>query len=147
MSTPLVTTLNKLVALHPGMKDCKKLTGFLGKLDSGTDDDPLPFSTIVAATDLDFALWCCASAPEYAREWQGYADWCLSLGHDPMEGKRDATRELMGIARNAALAVARRQYQSAIGNTGYSASAMDDALETLRRTEELQKVKFLELCK
>jgi len=82
----LVTTLNKIRKRNPTKYNWKLLLSYLGK--TGADDEPLPFSVIVEATDIEFALWCCRSAPEYNKEWRLFAVWCARRVQHLMKDKR-----------------------------------------------------------
>ena len=70
----ITTTLNRIRAHSPCAPGWAKLLRHLGKTEA--DDEPLPFSAIVASNGLDDALWCCRAEPQYDREWRLYAVWC-----------------------------------------------------------------------
>lgn len=67
----MYTTLNRIRANHPCQDGWEKLLNFLGK--TKADDEPLSFETILKSNGLDDALWCCCTAPEYAKEWRLFA--------------------------------------------------------------------------
>jgi hypothetical protein len=72
--TEFVTTLSRIREHLPCVNGWKRMLESLGK--TTADDEPLPFRVILESNGLDDALWCCRTAPEYAREWRLYAVWC-----------------------------------------------------------------------
>ena len=112
------TTLNKIRAHAPCEEGWEKLLKHLGKTKS--DDEPLPFLTILESNGLDHALWCCRTAPEYDREWRLFAVWCARQVQHLMTDERsikaldvaerfangEATEEELIAARAAAWAAA-----------------------------------------
>lgn len=121
MPHPLTTTLNAILACSP----CKhgfgwrKLLQYLGK--TKADDEALPFETILDSNGLDDALWCCQTAPQYAREWRllavSFARDVIHLVPDPrlLESIEiierfvydNASKEELEAAQNTILAVSR----------------------------------------
>src|SRR3990167_3858671 len=70
----LTTTLNKIRKYKPCKDRWELLLKALKK--TKTDDEPLPFITILDILGLEDALWCCRSAPKYDKDWRLYAVWC-----------------------------------------------------------------------
>jgi len=71
---PITTTLNRIRAHSPCREGWTKLLAYLNK--THADDEPLPFSVILASNGLDDALWCCRAEPQHAKEWRLFAVWC-----------------------------------------------------------------------
>lgn len=70
----ITTTLNRIRAHFPCEGGWRKLLAHLGK--TKADDEPLPFSVILASNGIEDALWCCRAEPQYSREWRLFAVWC-----------------------------------------------------------------------
>ena len=120
---PITTTLNRIRAHSPCTEGWTKLLAYLGK--THADDEPLPFSVILASNGLDDALWCCRAEPQHAKEWRLFAVWCARQ-----------VQHLMADPRSiAALDVAERYANGA---------ATDDELTAARGAAgAAQKVEFL----
>ena len=114
MTMTITTTLNRIRAHSPCAEGWAKLLRHLGKTEA--DDEPLPYSVIVASNGLDDALWCCRAEPQYDREWRLFVVWCARQVQHRMTDPRSiaaidvaeryangkATREELGRARAAA---------------------------------------------
>lgn len=115
----ITTTLNRIRAHSPCREGWTKLLRHLGKTEA--DDEPLPFSTIVASNGLDDALWCCRAEPQHDREWRLFAVWCARQVQHLMTDPRSldaldvaeryangaATQNELTAAQDAAWAAAR----------------------------------------
>ena len=107
----ITTTLNQIRAKSPCKEGWTKLLSTLGK--TAGDDEPLPFSVIVASNGLDDALWCCQCEPDHARVWRLYAVWCARqvqhLMTDPcsIAALDVVERHANGMATDSELAAAR----------------------------------------
>lgn len=77
MDTPkgrVCTTLNRVKSTNVGNTAMEKLLAYLGKTES--DDEPLPYATILTSNGLDDALWCCRAEPQHAPIWRKFAVVC-----------------------------------------------------------------------
>ena len=115
----ITTTLNRIRAHSPCRGGWEKLLRHLGK--THADDEPVPFSVIVASNGLDDALWCCRAEPQHAREWRLFAVWCARQVQRLMTDPRSlaaldvaerfahgkATQDELSAARGAAWDAAR----------------------------------------
>ena len=70
---PITTTLNRIRVHSPCEDGWRTLLAHLGK--SQSDDEPLPYSVIVASNGIEDALWCCRAEPDRP-EWREFARWC-----------------------------------------------------------------------
>jgi len=151
----LHTTLNKIRACHLFNDGWEKLLGHLGK--TSADDEMLPFSVILESNGLDDALWCCRAAPEYYKEWQLFAVWCVRQVQHLMTDPRsitaldvserfangEATQAELDAASAAASAAAWAAASAAASAAAWaaaSAAAWDAAWAAAR---DAQKVEFL----
>jgi hypothetical protein len=125
------TTLNKIKICLPSESRWKKLLKHLGKTEA--DDEPLPFSVIVESNGLDYALWCCRSAPEYDKEWTLYAVWCARQVQHLIADERSlkaiyiAERDANGEAFLWELNAARRAAWAATAEIAANGIATSDA--------------------
>lgn len=103
----ITTTLNHIRAHSPCALGWAKLLKHLGKMTA--DDEPLPYSVIVASNGLDDALWCCRAEPQHSREWRLFAVWCARRVQHLMTDPRSiaaldvAERHANGLATDVEL--------------------------------------------
>lgn len=98
---PVTTTLNRIREHSPCAGGWAKLLRHLGKTQA--DDEPLPFSVILASNGLDDALWCCRAEPQHASLWRHFAVDCAETVKHRMTDERSLN----------ALVVARRHAEGA----------------------------------
>jgi len=134
----LVTTLNKIKKHNPCEDGWKTLLRYLEKTKS--DDEELPFLTILESNGFDGALWCARSAPEYEKEWRLFAVWCARQVQHLMTSNaslaaldvaekytnNDATEDELNSARVAAWAAVSAE-TSAEARAAASAAASAEA--------------------
>ena len=107
----ITTTLNRICEHSQCKDEWANLLAGLGK--TTADDEPLPFTTILAINGLDDALWCCRAEPQYAKEWRllmvAYARRVEHLNTNPnVKNAIDvAERHANGEATNGELHAAR----------------------------------------
>jgi hypothetical protein len=107
----ITTTLNRILEHYQRSNEWANLLAGLGK--TAPDDEPLPFTTILAINGLDDALWCCRAEPQYAKEWRllmvAYARRVEHLNTNPnVKNAIDvAERHANGEATNGELHAAR----------------------------------------
>jgi hypothetical protein len=94
----ITTTLNRIREHSPCVEGWTKLLSHLGKTRS--DDEPLPYSTILDAVGLNDTLWCLRAEPQHAREWRLFAVWCARQVQDLMTDPRSVTA--LGVAERHA---------------------------------------------
>jgi hypothetical protein len=135
----ITTTLNRIREKSPCQKGWTKLLSSLGK--TAGDDEPLPFSVIVASNGLDDALWCCQCEPDHARVWRLYAVWCARQVQHLMTDPRSiaaldvAERHADGLATGLELATARAAAEDATRDAAWAAAwdaARDAAWDAAR---------------
>ena len=121
----ITTTLNQIRAKSPCKEGWTKLLSTLGK--TAGDDEPLPFSVIVASNGLDDALWCCRCEPDHARVWRLYAVWCARQVQHLMTDPRSIAaldvveRHANGMATDSELAAARAAARDAARDAAWDA--------------------------
>jgi hypothetical protein len=108
----MITTTLSRIREHSQCKDeWANLLAGLGK--TTADDEPLPFTTILAINGLDDALWCCRAEPQHEKEWRllmvAYARRVEHLNTNPnVKNAIDvAERHANGEATNGELHAAR----------------------------------------
>ena len=122
------TTLNKIRAYDPCEDGWEKLLKHLGKTKS--DDEPLPFLTILESNGLDHALWCCRTAPEYDREWRLFAVWCARQVQHLMTDERSI--KALDVAERFANGEATEEELIAAWAAAEAAEAARDAARAAR---------------
>ena len=126
------TTLNEIRKYDPCTSGWKKLLSHLGKTNS--DNEPLPFTTILISNGIRDAIWCLRVLPDYdlkvmefklrcARRVEhldksGSARTCLDVVEKFIKGEASAacckSAAAAAAADAAAAAYAEREYQTAI---------------------------------
>lgn len=117
----VTTTLNRIREHSPCHGGWTKLLEHLGK--TKADDEPLPFSVILASNGLDDALWCCRAEPQHASLWRNFAVDCAETVKHLMTDERSLN----------ALVVARRHANGEITDdelAAAGAAARDAAWDT-----------------
>lgn len=108
----ITTTLNRIREHSPCKEGWSKLLKHLGKTQA--DDEPLPYSVIVASNGLDDALWCCRAEPQHASIWRHFAVDCAEDVRHLMTDERSlralevARRHADGLATDVELVEAWR---------------------------------------
>ena len=127
----ITTTLNRTREHGPCKGGWQKLLSHLGKTQA--DDEPLPFSVILASNGIDDALWCCRAEPQHAKEWRLFAVWCARQVQHLMNDPRSITaldvaeRHAVGAATDYELAAALEAAKSAVWDARSAASDSSDA--------------------
>lgn len=122
MHEPITTTLARIEKHAPARRDWTKLLEGLGK--TASDDEPLPYATILRIGGLDIALWCLRAEPQHALPWRLMAVRFARLAEhlltiQPVLDALDvAERHANARATDAELAVARHLAR----NTAWSAA-------------------------
>ena len=136
----ITTTLNRIRAHSPCADGWTKLLRHLGKTQA--DDEPLPFSVIVASNGLDDALWCCRAEPQHAKEWRLFAVWCARQVQHLMTDRRSidaldvAERYANGQATDAELEPAGDAAGDAAWSAAWAAARAAQSTEFLRVVAE-----------
>ena len=81
----MTTTLNNIRKHSPCREGWEKLLKGLGKTTS--DDEPLPYATILNINGLNDTIWCFRAEDRYSKQWRLFAVWCakqvLHLAQSP----------------------------------------------------------------
>lgn len=139
----ITTTLNRIKrtgVLRKG--DQEQLLKILGKAEA--DDEPLPFARIVEIIELEDAILCFGAEPQYAKEAQAFAVWCVRRVEHLMTDQRsldalnvaeryakgDATQEELRQALEGARE-ARRAVNSDMRAALHAAKAAEEAAHSM----------------
>ena len=137
----ITTTLNRIRAHSPCAEGWTKLLRHLGKTQA--DDEPLPFSVIVASNGLDDALWCCRAEPQYDREWRLFVVWCARQVQHLMTDPRSIAA--IDVAERYADGKATSEELTAAWSAAWAAAGAAAEAAAWAAAQDAQRAKFLEI--